>query len=450
MQSMNVQHHVLPMNEQFFTQGQPNEQNSGMSVNAPQMFSPQINHTRILQQQNQQNQQQQQQQIPQQPGILPNIQVMGNNQQDISNGYLMKQKVDSLVAQQQQVQNQQQLQGQQQPLAQGQTQQQQQQNFNIGNNNFPPGINVFEQPGISMTQPVINQIPNQMNINTNNGPILPMVLPPPNHLFIRDVWKNNLYSEFALIRQLVTKYNHVSISTEFVGTLARPIGTFRSKEDYHYQTMRSNVDFLNPVQLGISLSDANGNKPENGISTWQFNIEFDIAKEMVSAESMELLRKAGVNFDHHKNNGVSIFEFAQLMMDSGLLMDQNVTWITYHAAYDLGFLVNIFMNDAMPNNLKDFEWWVHKYFPSVYDLNLIYKIIRDFKHPQQVQPSQYTLSTLADEIGIPRFPIFTTTAGQSLLMLLSFCQLNKLSMHKFPNGTDFSKYKNVIYGINGE
>nr|CAI6751796.1 CMF_HP1_G0046200.mRNA.1.CDS.1 [Saccharomyces cerevisiae] len=165
---------------------------------------------------------------------------------------------------------------------------------------------------------------------------------------------SNLYSEFAVIRQLVSQYNHVSISTEFVGTLARPIGTFRSKVDYHYQTMRANVDFLNPIQLGLSLSDANGNKPDNGPSTWQFNFEFDPKKEIMSTESLELLRKSGINFEKHENSGIDVFEFSQLLMDSGLMMDDSVTWITYHAAYDLGFLINILMNDSMPNNKEDF------------------------------------------------------------------------------------------------
>lgn len=253
---------------------------------------------------------------------------------------------------------------------------------------------------------------------------------------------------------MAVEYNHVSISTEFVGTIARPIGNFRSKTDYHYQTMRSNVDFLNPIQIGISMSDQNGNKPETGPSTWQFNFHFDQSQEMMSSESFELLQKSGINFDNHLHNGIEIFEFSQLMIDSGLLMEDNVTWITYHAAYDFGFLVNVLTNNCMPNNREDFEWWVHKFLPNFYDLNLICKVIQDFKQQQQQQPpqqqQQFTLASLAEELGISRFPIFTTTGGQSLLTSLGYFQLSKLSMNKLPNGTTFASYKNLIYGINGE
>lgn len=470
MQASNIQSHVIPMgSDQFFNQGQPNEQ-PNMGIGIPQMFSPQVNRSGIL---------------TQQPGMLSNMQAKGNNQ-DQNNQYVMNKKMDPVLTHQ--LLNQ--MAGH---TNQNQVQQGQQQNFNMPMGVLPPRLNAYQQqqqkqqPQTQTQQqqlrqqgqlglqqqiqvqlqaqaqpdiPTINnqQIPGQINMPNSVGPIPPMLLPPPNHLYVRDVWKNNLYSEFQTIRRLFPQYNYISISTEFVGTLARPIGNFRSREDYHYQTMRANVDLLNPIQVGISLSDVYGNKPENEPSTWQFNLEFDISKEMISSESLDLLRKLAINSEMHKTNGIKTFEFAQLMIESGLLMDENITWITYHSAYDLGFLINILMNDIMPNNRKDFEWWVHEYMPSLFDLNLLYKIVRGYKYspsqgnlqPQQQPPHmEVTLATLANDIGLPRFPVFTTTGGQSLLMLLSFCQLNKMFMHTFPDGSDFDTIKNVIYGIEG-
>lgn len=435
-----IQSQVMQIgDQQFFNQGNEN-QNNNIAMGMPQIFGSQVNQNGI---------------INQQPGILPTLQGMNTNQ-DQANSYLLNQKGGPMLSQQQQ-QQQQDIQGLNVQQNQQRQPPPQQQSFNMGapglmTNNLPPGLNVMQQPGGNVNRPANIQISKNINTagNTNAAPIPPMFLPPPTHLFIRDVWKNNLHSEFVSIRRLATRYNYVSISTEFVGTLARPIGFFTSKEDYHYQTMRSNVDIFNPVQLGISLSDANGNKPDNEPSTWQFNFEFDTSTEMISVESLELLRKAGINFDSHRSNGIDKFEFAQLMTDSGLIMDTNTTWITFHAAYDLGFLVHILMNDMMPATRKDFEWWVHKFMPNLYDLNLIYKIIHDFKHQPQSQAPQYSLTTLGDEIGIPRFPIFTTTGGQALLMLLSFCYLSKLSMNRLPDGSDFVQYKNTIYGINEE
>ena len=54
----------------------------------------------------------------------------------------------------------------------------------------------------------------------------------------------------------------------------RPIGNFKTGSDYHFQTMRTNVDVLKIIQLGITLSDEQGNSPE--VSTWQFNFAFNL------------------------------------------------------------------------------------------------------------------------------------------------------------------------------
>jgi hypothetical protein len=57
--------------------------------------------------------------------------------------------------------------------------------------------------------------------------------------------------------------------------VARPIGNFRNSADYHYQTLRCNVDLLKIIQLGITLCDERGNLPES-VCTWQFNFKFNL------------------------------------------------------------------------------------------------------------------------------------------------------------------------------
>lgn len=63
--------------------------------------------------------------------------------------------------------------------------------------------------------------------------------------------------------------------TEFPGVVARPIGSFKGSSDYHYQTLRCNVDLLRIIQLGLTLADENG-QPAPGVCTWQFNFQFSV------------------------------------------------------------------------------------------------------------------------------------------------------------------------------
>ena len=82
----------------------------------------------------------------------------------------------------------------------------------------------------------------------------------------------SLHSSCAVSRALVT---YVLQDTEFPGVVARPIGSFKTSSDYHYQTMRCNVDLLKIIQVGITLADEDGNYPQD-VSTWQFNFHFSV------------------------------------------------------------------------------------------------------------------------------------------------------------------------------
>ena len=51
---------------------------------------------------------------------------------------------------------------------------------------------------------------------------------------------------------LTLKEQLISSDTEFPGVVARPLGEFRSNNDYMYQLIKVNVDMLKIIQLGKS------------------------------------------------------------------------------------------------------------------------------------------------------------------------------------------------------
>ena len=57
-------------------------------------------------------------------------------------------------------------------------------------------------------------------------------------LRVRDVWAHNLEAELELIRGVVDDHPYIAMDTEFPGVVARPVGSFRSSGEYHYQTLR--------------------------------------------------------------------------------------------------------------------------------------------------------------------------------------------------------------------
>ena len=86
------------------------------------------------------------------------------------------------------------------------------------------------------------------------------LLPKSDAIEIREVWEDNLDEEFALIRNVVDEFPFIAMDTEFPGIVLRPVGNFKNNNDYHYQTLKDNVDLLKLIQLGLSFKQNSGQK----------------------------------------------------------------------------------------------------------------------------------------------------------------------------------------------
>ncbi|PON65401.1 Ribonuclease [Parasponia andersonii] len=212
-----------------------------------------------------------------------------------------------------------------------------------------------------------------------------MTMTSPKPILIREVWAHNLHSEFELLRVLVPLYPYISMDTEFPGFVFQPPAVDPSHEPdpYYvrklkpsdqYAVMKSNVDALNVIQVGLTLADADGNLPDLGTDRrfiWQFNFrDFDITRDVYAPNSIDMLRRQGIDFELNRIHGVDSAEFAQLMKRHRLVCNKGVTWVTFHSAYDLGYLVKMITgNHRLPDKLNVFLRVVRLIFGErVYDI----------------------------------------------------------------------------------
>ncbi|KAG6781557.1 hypothetical protein POTOM_014468 [Populus tomentosa] len=194
---------------------------------------------------------------------------------------------------------------------------------------------------------------------------------------VREVWAENLVAEFSLIKEAISRFSFVSLDTEFPGTL------FLSNLDksllsqappsHNYRLMKYNVDLLKIIQLGMTLSDSQGNLPSFGTEfhyVWQFNFrDFNIEHDPYNDESIGLLERQGIDLKKNREKGIDSSDFAWMVFTSGLVFNNcSITWITFHGAYDFGFLIKILTRRELPCDMASFLGMVSFFFGvRVYD-----------------------------------------------------------------------------------
>ncbi|KAK8641115.1 hypothetical protein V6N13_010544 [Hibiscus sabdariffa] len=260
------------------------------------------------------------------------------------------------------------------------------------------------------------------------------VLPKGDSVHIREVWNDNLEEEFALIREVVDTYNYVAMDTEFPGVVLRPVGSFKNINDYNYQTLKDNVDMLKLIQLGLTFSDENGNLPTCGTDSsciWQFNFcEFDISQDIFASDSIELLHQCGIDFKKNNEKGIDVKRFGELLMSSGIVLNDGVNWVTFHSGYDFGYLLKLLTCRTLPDNQAGFFDLINMYFPMLYDIKHMMKFCNNLHGG---------LNKLAELLEVERVGVCHQAGSDSLL---TWCTFRKLRDNFFNGSTE--KYAGVF------
>jgi CCR4-NOT transcription complex subunit 7/8 len=230
---------------------------------------------------------------------------------------------------------------------------------------------------------------------------------------IRDVWAGNLEEEFCAIREAVETCPFIAMDTEFPGIVARPLGNFRTTHEFYYQTLRCNVNILKIIQLGITLSDEDGNPPAKGPSTWQFNFRFCLHEDVYAQDSIDLLTSSGINFERFEREGVDVSLFAQLLTTSGLVLCPGIQWLSFHSGYDFGYIVKTLTGTDLPEKESEFFEILRLFFPAIYDIKFLLKESDLVSH-------QVGLDTLAETLQLKRIGPAHQAGSDSLLTALCF------------------------------
>jgi len=190
---------------------------------------------------------------------------------------------------------------------------------------------------------------------------------------------------------------------------------------------------LKLIQVGITICDHDGNFPPD-IATWQFNLKFDLTADQYSNESIALLSNSGINFESLAHNGIPLDIFGEYLITSGLLLNDDVYWVSFHGAYDFAYLLKVITGLPLPENETTFFECLKLYFPHYFDIRYLVRYVDNLRG---------SLSKLGQELNINRIGIQHQAGSDSILTSEIFFRLKSDYF-----STEFLRSdKNVLFGF---
>lgn len=251
------------------------------------------------------------------------------------------------------------------------------------------------------------------------------------------------------------------------------MGAFTNTADYHYQTLRCNVDLLKVIQLGITLFTDTGDMPPAQFSedsdipsyrnnflpcpyTWQFNFQFSLEEDMYSQGSIDFLIANGIDLDGHGSNGIDPAHFGSLLITSGMVLLEDVRWISFHSGYDFAYIVKLMTGKVLPEGEPEYRELLKLHFPAIYDIKYMLNFARRTQSAND-NPLSATAQTifnnlgqrgglqdLADELGVSRIGKSHQAGSDSLLTGKVFWSMKEKI---FSGVFDDERVLNQIWGL---
>merc|ERR550532_3402692 len=156
---------------------------------------------------------------------------------------------------------------------------------------------------------------------------------------------------------------------------------------------------------------------------------------MYAEDSVDLLQNSGIQFEKHEQEGIDPMHFAEMMLVSGLVLMDNVKWLSFHSGYDFGYLINLLTSQNLPKSEGEFFELLKTYFPNVYDVKYLMKSCKNLKGG---------LQEVANELEVRRVGPQHQAGSDALLTGQTFFRMKEMF---FEDDIDDSKYCGHLFGL---
>ena len=151
-----------------------------------------------------------------------------------------------------------------------------------------------------------------------------------------------------------------------------------------------------------------------------------------------MLKEAGIDFEAIAERGIDPIMFAEGFLSSGLILNDDIYWITFHGAFDFAYFVKVLSNSVLPQTIEKFKTSMRMFFPNVADIKVIMKEVHDLK--------MGALAKLARDLDLKRIGTMHQAGSDAEITLRCYF---KLKDEYFKNGIS-PKLLNKVFGLSSE
>jgi len=158
---------------------------------------------------------------------------------------------------------------------------------------------------------------------------------------------------------------------------------------------------------------------------------------MYAQESIDLLVKSGITFENHEERGIDVQSFGEKLTSSGIVLSEDIVWISFHSGYDFGYLLKLLTFEPMPEKEGEFYELLNIFFPNVYDVKYLTMNNSACDHLRG------GLNKIADQLDVERIGPSHQAGSDSLLTAATFFKLKSAFFGDNIN----NNAKGILYGL---